>query len=411
MEQTAVQIYGDLVSQILGFGYVLVIICAPVMLGIFFFQSFTTYKRNKFITEKVENAILLELTPPREILKSPLAMELFLTSLYQTSGETTFIDTMFKGKTRPWFSLEITSFGGEIKFYLWTFDFWKPIVTSFIYAQYPEINIKEVSDYSKKFHFDPKVNEIFGTQFLLSKPDIYPVKSYNDYNLGDDPKEEFKVDPTTPFFEYLSTVGPGEEIWLQIILRSHKKERPEPGKWFGKVDWQHSAKEEIKKLKQKDIQVAGEIKITGASLSKGEKDVIDAIERNVAKLAFDTVIRGIYTAPKEKFNPINIVGLLGSFRQYNTSNLNSFTVDGNHITTFDYPWQDFRDFRANKRKEHILHYYQGRSAYHAPQKSHYFTLNTESVATIYHFPSKTAGTPSINRVEAKKAEPPTNLPI
>lgn len=411
MEQNAVQIYGDLVNQVLGFGYVLVIIVAPIMLGIFFFKSFSTYKRNKFITEKVNNAILLELTPPREILKSPLAMELFLTSLYQTSGETTFIDTMFKGKTRPWFSLEITSFGGEIKFYLWTFDFWKPIVTSFIYAQYPEINIKEVPDYSKKVHFDPKVNEIFGTQFLLSKPDIYPIKSYNDYNLGDDPKEEFKVDPTTPFFEYLSTVGPGEEIWLQIILRSHKKERQDPGTWFGKVDWQYAAKEEIKKLKGKDIQEAGEIKISGVSLSKGEKDVIDAIERNVAKLAFDTVIRGVYIAPKDRFNPINIVGLLGSFRQYNTSNLNSFTVDGHHITTFDYPWQDFRDWRANKRKEHILHYYQGRSAYHPPHNSHYFTLNTESIATIYHFPSKTAGTPSINRVEAKKAEPPTNLPI
>jgi hypothetical protein len=411
MEQTAVQIYGDLVNQVLGFGYVLVIIALPIILGILFFQSFTQYKRNKFITEKVNNAILLELTPPREILKSPLAMELFLTSLYQTSGETTFIDTMFKGKTRPWFSLEITSFGGEIKFYLWTFDFWKPIVTSFIYAQYPEINIKEVPDYSKKVHFDPKVNEMFGTQFLLSKPDIYPIKSYNDYNLGDDPKEEFKVDPTTPFFEYLSTVGPGEEIWLQIILRSHKKEKTEPGTWFGKVDWRHAAKEEIKKLKGNDIQEAGEIKISGVSLSKGEKDVIDAIERNVSKLAFDTVIRAIYVAPKDRFNPINIVGLLGSFRQYNTGNLNSFTVDGHHITTFDYPWQDFRDWRANKRKEHILHYYQGRSAYHPPHNSHYFTLNTESIATIYHFPSKTAGTPSINRVEAKKAEPPTNLPI
>ncbi len=411
MEQTAVQIYGDLVSQILGFGYILVIIALPIILGIIFFQSFTQYKRNKFITEKVNNAILLELTPPREILKSPLAMELFLTSLYQTSGETTFIDTMFKGKTRPWFSLEMTSMGGEIKFYLWTFDFWKPIVTSFIYAQYPEINIKEVPDYSKKVHFDPKVNEIFGTQFLLSKPDIYPIKSYNDYNLGDDPKEEFKVDPTTPFFEYLSTVGPGEEIWLQIILRSHKKDRAEPGTWFGKVDWRHAAKEEIKKLKGNDIQEAGEIKISGVSLSKGEKDVIDAIERNVSKLAFDTVIRAIYVAPKDRFNPINIVGLLGSFRQYNTGNLNSFTVDGHHITTFDYPWQDFRDWRANKRKEHILHYYQGRSAYHPPHNSHYFTLNTESIATIYHFPSKTAGTPSINRVEAKKAEPPTNLPI
>lgn len=404
--------YKHILIEALGFVYILVIFILPFILGLELFRSFARYTRNKFIQEKVSNAILLELTPPKHIFKSPLAMELFLTSLYQTSGESSWLDMLFKGKTRPWFSLEMCSFEGKIKFFLWTFDFWKPIVTSYLYAQYPEIVVNEVKDYSKTVHFDPKVNNIFGTQFVNTKADFYPIKTYNDYNLGDDPKEEFKVDPTTPFFEYLSTLGPDEQIWLQIVLRSHKKEKRKPGgKRSEKVDWQYFAREEIKKLKKEDVQSAGEIKITGASLSKGEKEVIDAIERNISKLAFDTVIRTIYIAPKEKFNPLNIVGLIGAFRQYNTGNLNGFGVDGHHITTFDYPWQDFREMRVNARKRHILHYYQERSAYHEPSKSHYFTMSTEEVATIYHFPTETAVTSAIDRVEAKRVEPPNNLPI
>lgn len=412
METEIVPVFNELIGQVVGVSYVLVIFVTPIILGIIFFQNFITLRRNQFIQKQVKDAVLLELTPPKDIVKSPLAMELFLTSLYQTSGESTWIDRIIKGKVRPWFSLEVASFGGEIKFFLWTWKQWKTIVTSYLYAQYPDINVIEISDYAKKFHFDPKANDIFGTQFLLGKPDIYPIKSYNDYKLGDDPKEEYKIDPITPFFEFLSTLQKGEELWLQIILRSHKKERPKPGgSWSDKVDWTYSATEEIKNLKSKDIQEAGEIKISGASLSKGEKDVIDAIQRNVSKLAFDTVIRAIYLAPKDKFNGMNVPGMLGTFKQFGANNLNSFTVDGHHITSFDYPWQDFFGKKLKERKEHILHYYQERCAYHKPNDSHFFTMNTESIATIYHFPGESAKTPTIRRVEAKKAEPPTNLPI
>jgi hypothetical protein len=320
MNAVATDVFGGLFAQIFGFAYVLVIFIAPITLGILFCQSFVSWRRAGFIQDKLKTAVLFEITPPKQFLKSPLAMELFLTSLYQTSGETTWIDRFIKGKTRPWFSLEIVSFEGNIKFYVWTWDFWKPIVSSYLYAQYPDAILTEVPDYSQGFHFDPKGNmDIFGIQFLLAKPDIYPIKSYIEYNLGEDPKEEFKVDPTTPFFEFLSTISKDEQIWMQVLVRSHRKEKKKPGTWFEKVDWQYAAKEEIKKLKQADIQSAGEIKITGASLSKSEKEVIDAIEKNVSKLAFDTIIRAIYISPKNKFNTMNNAGLSGAFRQYNTS--------------------------------------------------------------------------------------------
>jgi hypothetical protein len=38
-------------------------------------------------------------------------------------------------------------------------------------------------------------------------------------------------------------------------------------------------------------------------------------------------------------------------------------------------------------------------------------LNTEELATIYHFPGMVAAAPTIERIEAKKVEPPPNLPM
>jgi hypothetical protein len=403
--------FAEVIVDTLSAFYLVIIFVAPVFLGFLCFESFAIYKRNKFLKEKHDEARLLELKLPREMLKSPLAMELFLASIYQTSGETTFLDTLFKGKTRPIFSLEICSFEGEVRFFIWTWEFWRPIVSSHLYAQFPEIEVEEVKDYSAGVHYEPGKNEVFATEYQLSKPGFYPIKTYVDFGLDKDPKEEFKIDPMVSFIEYISNIGKGEQIWFQFILRSHKAGKMDPNHFKGKEDWVGPAREEIKKLKSKDIQEAGEIKISGASLSKGEKDVIDSIERNISKLAFDCVIRSIYIADKDKFKPINIVGLIGVFRQYNAPHMNSFSVVGSHITAFDYPWQDFRDMRLKARKHHLMHAYNERAAFHVPHRGHYFTINTEGLATIYHFPGQVAKTPTLTRIGAKKAEPPSNLPI
>ena len=40
-----------------------------------------------------------------------------------------------------------------------------------------------------------------------------------------------------------------------------------------------------------------------------------------------------------------------------------------------------------------------------------FILNTEELATIYHFPGQTASSPALKRIASTKAEPPVNLPL
>ncbi|MFA6050342.1 MAG: hypothetical protein WC761_04060 [Candidatus Paceibacterota bacterium] len=401
--------FSSLLATTFAAAYVLMIFVAPIILGVLCFQGYIVYKRNEFIHN--QPTVLLEIKLPQEMLKSPLAMELFLTALYQTKGEGTWIARLVHGKVRPWFSLELMSDGGVVKFYIWTWTFWRQLIETQLYSQFPNIEVNEAKeDYALKFHFNPNKNDLFGCDFILDKPDCYPIKSYADYQLDKDPKEEFKIDPMTPVFEYLAGLRPGEQAWIQIIIRAHKKELPKHGGgWFEKADWTDGAKHEIDKIKNKDTQQVDAIKLTGLSLTKGEKDKIEAIERNISKIPFDCGVRVIYLAEKNAWNDFNVAGLTGSFRQYNAPNLNSFK--SSHATDFDFFWQDFTGKKLLKKKHHMLEHFQHRHFFHPPHPGHKFVMNTESLATIYHFPGQVAKSGAIQRVEAKKAEPPANLPV
>jgi len=406
--ETSLSPFASLLSNVFAGLYVLMIFVAPVVLGVLCFQAYLLFKRNEFI--HAQKTSVLEIRLPQELLKSPLAMELFLTALYQTKGEGTWISRLVHGKVRPWFSLELVSDGGNVKFYIWTWSFWKQLIESQLYSQFPNIEVTEVEDYAAKFHYDPKKNDLFGTDFMLAKPDCYPIKSYADYLLDKDLDEENKIDPMTPVLECLGSLRQGEQAWIQIIVRAHKAEAPKHGgKWGEKADWTDGAKHEIDKIKNKDTQQVESIKLTGLSLTKGEKDKIEAIERNISKIPFDCGIRMIYLADKGAWSDMSLAGLNGSFKQYNAGHLNSFK--STHSTDFDYPWQDWTGKKLLHKKHHMLEHYQHRHFFHAPGAGHKFVMNTESLATIYHFPGKVAHGGAVRRVEAKKAEPPANLPI
>src|SRR5207237_1366368 len=150
---------------------------------------------------------------PRDVFKSPIAMELMLLALHQTGGEGTFLAKFWEGRVRSWFSLEIASFGGDVHFYIWTRKNMRDIVESQLYAQYPDIEVTGVAGYIKNVAFEPNVNDAWGVQYVYTKPDAYPIKTYVDFGLDKDPKEELKHDPLTSVLELLGSIKEGENIW------------------------------------------------------------------------------------------------------------------------------------------------------------------------------------------------------
>lgn len=367
----------------------------PAVLIFSFLKLWVFYIRARFISNL--DWVLLEIKLPGEIQKTPKAMEVFLNSLHVIS-DGNFVEKYFKGKLRPWFSLEIAGINGQIHFFIYAPKFYRNLIEAQIYAQYPDTEIVEVDDYTNISRSQEFVKEwgSFGTEFKLTAEDAYPIKTYIDYGLDNALiKEEQKTDPLTSFLELLGSLKEGEQIWFQILIRATKK------------DWKEEGKKLVDKLMKRDQKPVKEGEVPQKpDFSPGERSVIEAVERDVSKLGFDTGIRALYLARSDKFNAINIPSMIGIMKQYNSLNLNGFRPT--NTTSVDY---FFKQRREGKMKTGLIDAYRKRSYFYMPYERVPFVLNTEELATIFHFPGKVAETPTFGRIEAKKGEPPSALPV
>lgn len=404
--------YGDFFLSFLNILLATLPIWMPIFIGALFWTLWMRYQKKKFILER--GSVLLEIKLPPEVTKSPLAMEIFFTSLYQTGAPKNWIETYLGGSVPPWFSLELVSLEGEIHFFIWSMKKYKNMIEAQLYAQYPNAEIHEVSDYTGRIHHGTKGLSMWGTYFKLSKPDPYPIKTYIDYGLDQDIKEEFKIDPMTSVLEYLGSIGKGEQIWIQILIQAHLSRGVKYGHLFKTKDWKVEAKQEIEKIREE----ATPKKVEGTQFpgfpnpTKGQTATIAALERSMSKFPFDCAIRGFYIWEEEHFNDIAIPGLIGTFRQYSDNDLNGFQL-GWYTDTDGYPWQDFMRIRRNKMERKMLDAYKRRSFFQLPYRNFHakpFILTTEELATIFHLPGQVAQTPTLPRVQSKRGEAPSNLP-
>lgn len=381
----------------------------PFVLGYIFWHEWIHYIQARFRANM--KWVLLEVKVPKEVFKSPAAMEVMLNALYQSSTGSWW-DKYWKGKVKDWFSLEMVSIDGQIKFFIRTVMTYKNIIEAQLYGQYPDVEIYEVPDYTRYVDYRGAEGDwaMIGLEFKLSKPDPYPIKTYIDYGLDKDPKEEFKIDPLTSVVEYLGSIGKGEQLWIQIIAQAASKRYHKHDGGMG--DWKDEAKDIIKELSGRDKKEEDD-KFQMMKLTKGEQETISAIERSVGKLGFDVGIRALYLAKKDKLDMRNTKALGGLLRVFSSNNLNGFELYSPDHQTFgwDFPWQDYKDMRMNVRRKEQFEAYKTREWFHTPRKLKPFVLTTEELATIYHFPGGVAQTPTFGRITSRKSEAPVNLPI
>ncbi|MEK7176715.1 MAG: hypothetical protein AAB719_00235 [Patescibacteria group bacterium] len=407
----------DLYLKVWHYALVTWSIWLPILLVSLFLTTWFSYKRREWIRSK--GGMLLEIKLPRDIARSPAAMEVVIGGLYEpVVGSLT--DVYLEGRVRDWFSLELVSLGGEVKFYIWAFPQWRGIIESRIYAQYPGAEIFEVKDYSLDLVFDPKNRDMWGATTKLNKADAYPIKTYIDYELDKGGKEQEEiVDPIMPLLEQLGSLKPGEQAWVQILIQAHRDEGIKDLRIFPKPDWKEGIKDEIKKIIEKESFVKpsksdnpDKVMPMMTFLTTTQNKTIEAIERNSAKPAFDTMIRTLYTAPKDIYDKMRIGGIIGSMRQFGSQTLNGIRPDW--MTSIDYPWTDFREMRKRRGQRTLLNAYKRRSFFNVPFKHLHgspYILTAEELATVFHFPGAAVTTPTLARVPSKKAGAPPNLPM
>ena len=92
--------------------------------------------------------VLLEIVPPRDVLRSPKAMELFITNALYHMSDKGGKEAYWQGAVWFWFSLEIASIEGQVHFYIRTPTRIRSLIETQMYAQYPQSQVKIAEDYT-----------------------------------------------------------------------------------------------------------------------------------------------------------------------------------------------------------------------------------------------------------------------
>ncbi len=416
---------------ILGYWWII----TPVALFFIFKELRLEYVRAKYINSREWS--LLEIKIPKQVEKTPKAMEQIFAGLHGVQTTPNFVEKWFEGKRVPWFSLEILGIGGELRFLIRAEKKFRNLVEAQVYAQYPDAEINEVEDYVANLpsKIPSDKYDAWGTELVLTKPDAYPIRTY-PYFFEEAKKEEERIDPLASLSEVLNYLTPKEHLWVQILISPAEEDWKEEGeklveKLIGKKvkatkkgmmleeahGWFEALKETLHELffgplgpssSGREEKKEQSLESLMQYLSPGKKEVVSAIEKNISKLGFATLIRFVYWAESDIFSKANVSAIIGAFKQFNTQNLNGFKPNGKISPNIDYFFKNRRNFI---RKTRVLDNYKKRYFPHREFKGRGFVFNTEELATIYHIPGVMVEAPVMPRVEAKKGGPPSGLPV
>lgn len=387
----------------------------PAVLFLMFTTLWVVYARTKF--RLGIQWTTLELRIPREIRKMPKAMEQVFAGIYSLRNvPSKFYERYIEGEMTLWFSFEIVSFSGDTHIYVRVPTKRRGVVEAMIYAQYSDIEIVEIPDYMPTIPptYDKILEsgyEMWGTELQLAKEDAYPIRTYEDFRST---VEEEQLDPVSTLFETFGRMKRGEKLYLQLLIR------PTGDEWVGE------GRTLVNKLKTSNVQKKTRIRPTGETeefeqliaRTPGEIDLLKAIDRNISKPGFETVIRYLYMAPKEIFSSdFPGRGVLSCFNQYATMSMNLFKHNSKVRTLtrpIDFPYF-FTAKRLEYRKKKLLRKFRERRMPEQPifilhTGKRPFVLNTEELATVYHPPTHLVMTaPLIKRVESRKMGAPAGL--
>lgn len=345
------------------------------------YLTWQNYRKTKAVEN--DDSVLLLLEIPRTNDKKELAAEQMFASLHGILR--TRKELRMEGRLQEHISFEIAAIGKQLKFYVWVPKHLQNFVEGQIYAQYPTVQIYEVKDdYTNKDHSQQVVHT---TELKLKEYEVLPINTF----------QNFEVDPLAAITATLAKLEEeSEELWIQILAR------PIDDSWHKKSS---SYVDKVKNGTGVFISGGGILPYLGQmfaalwrppeeststtvkELSEREKSRISAVEEKSRKLGYKVKIRIAYLGPDKTTARLRMQAMVGTFKQFNTTNLNGFVTASSSYN---------RDKLAEYRARFFL--------------SGGDILNIEELASVYHLPHTSVETPNIVWATAKTAEPPTNLP-
>lgn len=295
--------------------------------------------------------------------------------------------------TPPSIALEIASQTGgtDISFYVCVPKYLESVFEKYVHGVYPRAIVDKVpQDYTI---FEPGA-QVAAAYLKLRENFLFPISTY----------KTLEKDPISTITNNLSKISAQEGAAVQVIIR--------PVAGFNLRKKGEKALQKIRSGKHVRVAIHEATRSSFANflaeIFKAEKpkpkDVdhlkekeqgfdqagYDAIQQKIQKQPFEANVRLVASAPtKERAEDI-LSHLVGSFSQFSLSAANSLEdvdVKKGQLKKFVYEFS-FRIFNEKQRA----------------------ILNTEELASLYHFPNHFIETPYIKSAKSSEAAPPADLP-
>ncbi len=324
------------------------------LIAAFGYLAFVYFKNRSREGPSIDSVLLQVGLPRNNELKIDVMEQLFA-SLYSIKKS----GWKQKFSIQPSISFEIVAKQEDIRFYVWTPKKMKDLVEKQINGAYPDAEILEVDEYNI---FTPD-GKVAYKSFQLGKSNFYPIKTFKD----------LATDPMSAITSSLAKMNPGEAAAIQVVISPAES------------DWQKEGSHFISSTKKSESDPEK------AKFSTPAK-TLEAVENKISKPGFETSIRIVVVSPSEEMAKGTVSNLSSAFAQF-AGDINK--LSGRKI------------WRKGSFMEDFLYRYQPMFNLF---ENHSSILNSEELATIFHFPNKQITTPHIYWLNSKSAPAPSEIP-
>ncbi|MBU4458343.1 type IV secretion system DNA-binding domain-containing protein [Patescibacteria group bacterium] len=267
--------------------------------------------------------------------------------------------------------------GTEISFYLAAPRKYETFLEKQVYGFYPKAIVQKVEDYNI---FNPQ-GACAGGFLKLEKNSILPIKTYKD----------LEIDPLENISTALSKIEEtGEGGALQIVLKPSLKNWDKFGlSIIRKMNRGQSFNDaikgkEIKKPKKDEPQQVQ------PQVTPDAQETIKSLQSKISKTGFEVNIRLLFSGKTQERSEELLSHMEGSFYQFGAPNLNSLRLG---------------KMKKNGLKKLCFYF-----SFRVFSKKQKMILNSEEVASIFHFPLTSLSSPKMKWLKAKESVPPINIP-
>jgi Na+-transporting methylmalonyl-CoA/oxaloacetate decarboxylase gamma subunit len=368
-----------------------------VLIGVFVLGGlslliFIFYLYKKFVKKnlalRANDLVLLEVRLPKkfekeeyEQLKSvkdiTAVADQFFTSIAGMYKEG--FSGIFSGQ--PVVSFEYVAKDKEIIFYVGVPQSMRSMLEKQIQSFYPNANIEPSGDF-RVFRNDLHIS--YG-MVKNSRSFIYPIRTYT----------ELDSDSVANITNVLSKIGEGSRAVIQIVVRPTNQ------------SWRANTEIAIRRIQEGKgvfmgmgisnkiffffnnlFSIAAQKDQNTQKLTPLQEETIKHLTAKSSKPGFDVQIRLVSLATTKSEADANLNNIFSSFSQFSTPDRNGFKMT-----------------RKYEKKAFLTHFIL--RTFIGYKKS---LLNSEELASIFHFPSEHIDTPGIRWFNAKRAPAPANLP-